>query len=128
MGLAISNLVIDNAADAAAIEVTLGGLEVEVTETTVVGIGGADLGAVVVGEERSLETGASHLVWAGSTISFRGRPPGAERGARAYLAVPGGVDVPAVLGSASTCLVGRFGGHEGRRLERGDRIPTTAAA
>ncbi|MBB2200839.1 5-oxoprolinase/urea amidolyase family protein [Gluconacetobacter tumulisoli] len=45
-------------------------------------------------------------------------PP--RRGARAYICVAGGVDVPMVLGSRSTQLRGGFGGLSGRPLEAGD--------
>ncbi len=43
-----------------------------------------------------------------------------RRGARGYLCVAGGIDVPQVLGSRSTALRGGFGGLEGRPLQRGD--------
>jgi biotin-dependent carboxylase-like uncharacterized protein len=49
-----------------------------------------------------------------------------RRGARAYLAVGGGIDVPLVLGSRSTQFRGSFGGHEGRWLQAGDVVPTAA--
>ncbi len=39
---------------------------------------------------------------------------------RTYLALPGGIDVPVVLGSRSTCLAGGFGGLDGRAIARGD--------
>jgi biotin-dependent carboxylase-like uncharacterized protein len=41
----------------------------------------------------------------------------------AYLAVAGGLDLPAVLGSRSTYLPGRFGGLDGRPLRTGDTLP-----
>ena len=41
-------------------------------------------------------------------------------GSYAYLAVAGGIDVPLVLGSRSTDLRAKFGGHLGRRLEKSD--------
>jgi urea carboxylase len=41
-------------------------------------------------------------------------------GLRTYLLVAGGIDVPEHLGSASTFTLGRFGGHEGRPLRKGD--------
>lgn len=44
-------------------------------------------------------------------------------GARAYLAVRGGLEVAPFLGSASTHLLSGLGGFEGRPLRRGDRIP-----
>ena len=39
---------------------------------------------------------------------------------RAVVAVAGGIDVPQVLGSRSTCVSARFGGFQGRRLQKGD--------
>lgn len=45
-----------------------------------------------------------------------------ERGARAYLAIAGGIDVPRVLGSCATDLKSCFGGLEGRGLRKGDRL------
>ncbi|TIN47616.1 MAG: allophanate hydrolase, partial [Mesorhizobium sp.] len=44
-------------------------------------------------------------------------------GARAYLAVSGGIDVPVVLGSRSTYILGALGGHQGRTLKAGDELP-----
>jgi biotin-dependent carboxylase-like uncharacterized protein len=44
-------------------------------------------------------------------------------GAVSYLAVEGGFDISPILGSASTCRRGGFGGIEGRALEAGDRLP-----
>ena len=56
-------------------------------------------------------------------------PPGAvlkfgsrRYGARAYIAVEGGADVPQVLGSRSTHALTGMGGHEGRSLRAGDTI------
>lgn len=46
-----------------------------------------------------------------------------RRGARAYLTVAGGIDVPVVLGSRSTQFRGSFGGLEGRWLQAGDLLP-----
>ena len=43
-----------------------------------------------------------------------------------YLSVSGGLDVPLVLGSASTYLRGGFGGLEGRPLRAGDRLEIPA--
>lgn len=39
-----------------------------------------------------------------------------------YLAVRGGIEVPLVLGSRSTLALARFGGLDGRRLMKGDRL------
>lgn len=56
---------------------------------------------------------------AGGTVEIV--PRGADR--FVYLAVRGGIGVPELLGSRSTYLPGGFGGHEGRRLRTGDRLP-----
>jgi antagonist of KipI len=46
------------------------------------------------------------------------------KGARAYVAVAGGIDVPPVLGSRATHLLTRMGGFEGRALRGGDVLRT----
>ena len=46
-----------------------------------------------------------------------------KKGARAYIAVSGGIDVPVVLGSRSTYALGALGGFKGRKLEAGDELP-----
>lgn len=46
----------------------------------------------------------------------------AERGMRSYLLVAGGLDLPMVMGSASTFDLGKMGGHAGRALTTGDVI------
>jgi urea carboxylase len=43
-------------------------------------------------------------------------------GQRAYLAVRGGLDVPAYMNSAATFTLGQFGGHAGRALRAGDTL------
>jgi KipI family sensor histidine kinase inhibitor len=43
-------------------------------------------------------------------------------GSYAYLAIAGGIDVPQVLGSRSTDLRAKFGGHHGSRLQNGDHL------
>src|SRR3546814_685409 len=54
---------------------------------------------------------------AGSTLTI-GTIAGA--GARSYLCVRGGLQVPEYLGSKSTFTLGQFGGHGGRALRAGD--------
>jgi allophanate hydrolase len=45
----------------------------------------------------------------------------------AYLAIEGGPDVPAVLGSTSTFVRGAIGGFDGRRLQKNDFVPLKLA-
>lgn len=116
--LAVANLLAGNAPMDAALELTLVGPELRVLRRCVVALAGADLRAQVIEEGRPIAPGTAHLVHPGTRIGFRG----GEDGARAYLAVAGGVHVPEVLGSRGTSLVGAFGGIDGRPLRRGDRI------
>lgn len=120
VGLAVANLVIGNVAEAAAIECTILGPGLVALEDAVIGLGGADLGARIEPGGRRLAPGRAHRLWVGDRVAFAAEPPG--DGCRAYLAVAGGVDVPAVLGSRSTSLVGGFGGLDGRPLRERDRI------
>lgn len=47
-------------------------------------------------------------------------------GARTYLLVEGGLNVPEYLGSTATFTLGEFGGHAGRMLQIGDQLSTFA--
>ncbi len=123
--LAIANVLLGNRPDAPCIEVTIGGLEVLALESCAVGIAGADLGAVLRPAGRRLAPGATYLVRAGSRLLFEGATGGA-RGARAYLSLAGGIDVPLVLDSAATYPAAGLGGIEGRALRAGDRIVPSA--
>jgi antagonist of KipI len=62
---------------------------------------------------------APFAVARGSRVLFGAR----RRGARAYLAVSGGIAVPEVFGSRATHLGSRMGGLDGRALVAGDRLP-----
>lgn len=57
-------------------------------------------------------------VFAGDTLDLRTLAIGSY----GYLAIAGGIDVEPVLGSRSTDLRAKFGGHQGRRLQNGDRL------
>jgi biotin-dependent carboxylase-like uncharacterized protein len=81
-----------------------------------VAVSGAELPPKVNGEPRG--TWTSFKVKAGQVLSF----DYLKKGARAYIAVSGGIDVPVVLGSRSTYALGALGGHEGRKLQAGDEL------
>jgi antagonist of KipI len=117
--LAVANVLLNGDPGAAALEMTLVGPTLVARRSTVIGLAGADLGGRVVGG-RGLPTGRSHRIEVGETIAFPG--DGLDPRARSYLAVPGGIDVPEVLGSRSTCLAAGFGGVEGRPLRPGDIV------
>jgi antagonist of KipI len=117
VSLTLGNAMVGNAADAAALELTVLGPELVFEADTLVAISGAEFDA-------SIPLNRPVLVEAGTRVAI-GR---ATRGARAYLTFAGGIAVAPVLGSRSTFLAGRFGGIEGRALRRGDAIPLAAEA
>lgn len=74
--------------------------------------------AVLGAEVAGLTSGRPFVVDAGHTLDCSSF----TRGARLYIAVAGGLRVPAVLGSAATHLQAGFGGLTGRALRTGDRL------
>ena len=124
LSLAVANLLAGNGPGAAALEMTLVGGTFRATEPLRIGLAGADLGGHVRETSRPLQPGYAHHLAAGSTIAFPGVADVAA-GARAYLALAGGIDVPEVLGSRSTALAAAFGGVDGRALRNGDVLGAT---
>jgi biotin-dependent carboxylase-like uncharacterized protein len=120
--LSAANLLVGNEEGAAGLEIVFLGPELEFTADATVAVTGAAMTPKVNGEAR--ETWASFAVRKGDVVSF----DFLKAGARAYLAVSGGIDVPVVLGSRSTYPLGALGGHKGRSLQAGDELPVGAGA
>lgn len=116
--LEVANRLVGNAPDAAGLEITAGGAAFLVRAPTLLALTGADLCATL--DDQPVAPWTVVVARAGSLLSLPGRR--AAIGARAYLALAGGIAVPSLLGSASTCLAGAFGGFEGRPLRPGDVI------
>jgi len=110
----LANQLVGNAFDAATLECTLAGPTLKFHTDAVIALTGAAMPAELDGQPLALWQ--SHAVRAGSVLTL-GR---AEQGLRSYLAVGGGLDVPAYLGSRATFTLGQFGGHGGRNLRVGD--------
>ena len=115
--LRVANMLVGNDEGAACLECVFMGPELEFARDATVAVTGAEMTPKVDGEPR--ETWTSFTIKAGQTLSF----DFLKAGARAYLAISGGVDVPVVLGSRSTYALGGLGGHEGRPLQAGDVLP-----
>jgi antagonist of KipI len=113
----LSNALVGNDADAAGLEVTLLGPQLEFEDERVVAVTGAQFEITLEG--KPMPTHAPFVVPAQSHLRFGAR----LRGARAYIAIAGGVVVPAMLGSRSTHLISAMGGIEGRALRAGDHLP-----
>ena len=113
----MANRLVANDDDAAAVEITLVGPELEASGELMCAVAGAQF-------ELSTDTGP---VECGRPfrLGHRGRLRFGRRiaGARATLAVRGGIDVPPVFGSRSTHLPSRLGPFDGRALAAGDVLP-----
>ena len=122
LALRTGNLLLGNDANAAGIEIAMGGLKVKCVGACSVALTGADCRAAVT---RNMLQGAPPEVVSPNEIIML--QPGDELkmgyaldGARAYLCVRGGIDVPQILGSRSTDIKARLGGYLGRILKEGD--------
>ncbi|MCH6472400.1 biotin-dependent carboxyltransferase family protein [Sinomonas terrae] len=110
----MANALVGNPPEAAVLECTYLGPVLTATEAALVAVTGAPVPVRVNGQERQEWTRLA--LEAGDELSF-----GPLRGGtRFYLAFAGGIDVPEVLGSRSTYLIGGIGG---RKLEAGDVVP-----
>ena len=115
--LRAATLLVGNDTGDAALEAVFMGPELRFTDDRTVAVTGADLPPKLDGVEQPTWT-ALH-VKAGQVLSFGYL----KSGARAYIAISGGIDVPVVLGSRSSYLLGALGGFEGRTLKAGDVLP-----
>lgn len=108
------NALLQNEPNAAMLEWAVAGGTLRFDSAVTVALGGADVDASIGGVP----------VRPYSTVHVR---PSEEmrverllHGRFLYIAVRGGIDVPVLLGSRSTLVSAGLGGHEGRRLRRGD--------
>jgi urea carboxylase len=111
----LANRLVDNAEDQAGLEITVIGPTLRFNCDSVIAVTGAPIEVRL--DSEPLAQWQSHAVKAGSLLQF-GRIK--THGCRAYLAVQGGFQVPAYLGSKATFTLGLFGGHAGRALRNGD--------
>ncbi len=116
-----ANKLVGNTAAEAVLECTYMGPSFTVDAPTTIAVTGAAVPVLVNGQEQAPWTRIE--LAEGDSVKF-GVLKG---GARFYLAVRGGIDVPEVLGSRSTYAIGRLGGLGGRKLEAGDVVPVGAA-
>jgi biotin-dependent carboxylase-like uncharacterized protein len=120
VALVVGNALLGNPDNAACIEVQTFPFVVRFLGDTSFAVTGADTAATL--DERALPSWWSATARAGQTLTLR--PPAS--GARAYLTLAGGIDVPVILGSRSTHLRSEFGGFCGRALQQGDVLRTLA--
>jgi len=99
----LANRLVGNQEGAAGLEVTMGGLELRALADLTIAITGAPCPITIAGTPSPARTVLG--VASGQTIRLDPAPAGV----RAYLAVRGGIDVPAVLGSRSTDTLSGLG-------------------
>lgn len=113
----VANLLVGNDENAAALEATYLGPRLRFHDDRIVAVTGAEMPPTVEGDPRP--NWEAFEVKAGETLAF----DHLRAGARSYIAVAGGVDVPEALGSRSTYARVSLGGYEGRALKEGDLLP-----
>ncbi|RXZ30998.1 urea carboxylase [Oxalobacteraceae bacterium CAVE-383] len=113
-----ANRLVGNADHAAGLECTMSGPAIRFHGDGLVALCGAAMSATLDGNPVGLWQAIA--VKAGSVLKVGAVTAGG--GSRAYLAVRGGIDVPAYLGSRATFTLGQFGGHAGRTLRVGDML------
>jgi biotin-dependent carboxylase-like uncharacterized protein len=118
--LRAANLLVGNDEGDAALEAVFMGPELRFGRDAVVAVTGAELPPKVDGEPRP--TWTAFRIREGQVLSFGI----IQKGARGYIAVSGGIDVPVVLGSRSTYALCTLGGFNGRPLQAGDEVPLGA--
>lgn len=112
-----ANLLVGNDSAAAVIESPYMGPKIRFNIDTVVAVTGATMPVKLNDEPRP--QWESFSVKAGDVLSFGFL----QDGARVYVAIAGGIDVPVVLGSRSLYAIGALGGFHGRALQAGDLLP-----
>ena len=112
-----ANLLVGNDEGAAVLECTLMGPELEFQRDAVIAVTGSEMAPKLNGTLAPRNEAIA--IKAGTVVSFDFM----RLGARGYVAVAGGIDVPVILGSRSTYGLGAFGGFQGRKLQAGDIVP-----
>ncbi len=123
LALRLGNRLLGNDQGATALEMTLTGAVLRFRSAARIVVAGADMAPTLDGI--AIRSWQPYEVQAGATLAFDSV---LGAGARCYLCVRGGFDVPPYLGSASTFTPGGFGGHGGRALRPGDVLHPAAAA
>ena len=117
----LANLLVGNPIGAALLEITLIGPDLEFDVPATIAVCGAEFD--ITAGESPVPMGVSVHLARGTRLQFGRR----RAGARAYLAIGGGVQTPPILRSRATHVVSAMGGFQGRALLAGDRVPVQAS-
>jgi antagonist of KipI len=113
----LANALVGNEGDAATLEITLLGPELEFEAERVIAVAGAEFEITL--DNKPAPMHAPFIVSAESRLRFGAR----RRGVRAYLAIAGGIAIAPTLGSRATHVISAMGGLDGRALRAGDLLP-----
>lgn len=122
VGLRAGNIMLGNDENAAAVEIPMTPFRLRFDRNRAFALTGAAVEAEIAG--RAIPPWWRSYARAGDILNIKAM----SHGARSYLAVSGGIDVPMVMGSRSTQFRGEFGGLDGRPLQAGDILPCAASA
>ena len=111
----LGNRLLGNPEGAAGLELTVNGPTLRFHTDTHIVLCGAEMAAELNGEP--LGSWQVQAIRRGQTLRLGAVQGG---GARSYLLIQGGIQVPDYLGSKATFTLGQFGGHGGRPLRPGD--------
>lgn len=112
--LQMGNLLVGNELGEAILEAAFVGPVLLALHDVSIAICGGNLSPKI--NEREIPLWKSLVIKVGQILSFGE----IKEGARAYICISGGINVPLVLNSKSTYVTGKFGGIEGRALKKGD--------
>jgi biotin-dependent carboxylase-like uncharacterized protein len=113
----VANILVGNPEGAAVLESTVVGPRLEIVTEADIAVTGAEMPVTV--NDQPMATWRAIRVRPGDVV----RVGQVKSGCRSYLAVTGGIDVPVVMGSRSTYVGAKVGGHQGRLLAPGDCLP-----
>jgi len=112
----IANMLVGNDYNAAALEAVYMGPTLEFEKKGLIAITGGVFPCKINGQD--VPMWETIPVNSGDILSFGML----QNGARVYIAISGGIDVPVVMGSRSTFMSSKIGGYEGRPLKEGDYL------
>jgi len=110
----IGNQLVGNKPNTAALEITLTGGKYEFGSNTVIAITGSTFDTSI--NDKPVKNWNRYKIQKGQCLRINS----SYDGARCYICVKGGFDVPPLLSSRSTHLLTGMGGFEGRTLRKGD--------
>lgn len=113
----LANRLVGNDPGVAALECQFAGPQLRFETAALIAVTGADMTPQIDGEP--IATWRAISVQSGQTLTLSF----AKTGARAYIALAGGIDTPEMLGSRATFHKAGVGGVDGHALKTGQRIP-----